>query len=153
MKIIILDKGDMAAKCGIDRITENILQVIFTTMVRWVGFAGKHDLNRASKRRQDASQSLRVMKDQFRTLVVGNPRGKPKGERGWTQQRPRRDDPSSSHLLLCPQPPGALSDKRDEVASQRLASSPEFFVRDVRDFIPKGDHIVLVLPVCPKIAF
>src|ERR671924_579414 len=102
MKIIILDKGDMAVKCGIDRITENILQVIFTTMVRWVGFAGKHDLNRASKRRQDASQSLRVMKDQFRTLVVGKPAGESNGERPWIQQRTRRDDPSSCYLLLFP---------------------------------------------------
>ena len=65
--------------------TENILQVLFATVIRWVGFAGKHNLNRASKRRQDASQSLRVIKDQFRTLVVGKPPGESNGERCWIQ--------------------------------------------------------------------
>src|SRR6266545_6027522 len=153
IKIVVLHKGNMTAKCGIDRMAENILQVLFTTVIRWVGFARKHNLNGASKRRQDASQSLRVIKDQFRTLVIGKSPGESNGERCWIQQRTCRHDPSSRHLLLCPQLPGALSNKRDEVASQRLANSPQFLVRDVRDFIPKVHHIVFVLPLYPEITF
>src|SRR6266508_506000 len=136
----------MTAKCGIDRMAENILQLVFATVIRWVGFARKHNLNGASKRRQDASQSLRVIKDQFRTLVIGKSPGESNGERCWIQQRTGRHDPSSRHLLLCPQLPGALSNKRDEVAAQRLAHSPQFLVRDVTDFITKPSPIELVTP-------
>src|SRR5687768_18529529 len=106
MKIVVLHKGDKTAKCGIDSTTENVLQVMFTTIIRWVGFAGEHELNGASERCQDASQSLRVIKDQFRACVVGKSPGESNGERCWIQYRTRRPDPGSRDLILYPALPG-----------------------------------------------
>jgi hypothetical protein len=58
---------------------------MFARLIQRVGFAGKHDLNGAPERCQNARQSLGVIKDQLRTLVVGKPPGESNGERRWIQ--------------------------------------------------------------------
>src|SRR3990167_1416107 len=119
MKIVVLHEGDATARYRIDSATENIFQMVLARLIRRMRFSRKHDLNRASERCQDASQSVRVIKDQLRTLVVGEPSGESNSKRCGIQQRSRSHDPSGRDLLLSPQLPGALANKRDEVASQR----------------------------------
>src|SRR5262245_38434694 len=153
MKVIVLYKGDSTAKRGIDSTTENILQMVFSRVIQRVGFAGKHDLNGPSEGSQDARQSVRVIKDQLRALIVGKPPGESNGERCRIQQRTRRHYPSGRQLLLRPQLAGTLSNKRNEVASQRFTNSPQFFVWDQRNSVPEVRRIMLVLPIDPKITF
>src|SRR3990172_12714579 len=125
MKIVVLHEGDATAKYGIDSATENIFQVVLARVICRMRFSRKHDLNRASERCQDSRQSLRVKKDQLRTLVVGEPPGESDSKRGRIEQRSRSHDASGRDLLLSPQLPGALANKRDEGASQRLANRPQ----------------------------
>src|SRR5215475_13145308 len=153
VKVVVLDKRDSTTKRGIDSTPENFLQMVFSRMIQRVGFAGKHDLNGASERGQDARQSLSIIKDQFWTLIVGKPPGKSNGERCWIQQRARCHDPSGGKLFLRPQLAGALSNKRDEVASQRFTNRPQLFVWDQRTPVPEIWRIMLVFPIDPKITF
>src|SRR5215475_5912823 len=153
MKVVVLHKGDSTTKRGIDSTTENILQMVFSRVIQRVGFAGKHDLHGASEGSQDARQSVRVIKDQFWTLIIGKPPGESNGERCRIQQRARGNDPSGRQLLLRPQLAGALSNKSDKIASQCFTNRPQVFVWDQRDSVPEVCRIMLVLPIGPKITF
>src|SRR5215475_2915830 len=153
MKVVVLHKGDSTAKRGIDSTTEDILQMVFSRVIQRVGFAGKHDLHWASEGGEDARQSLRVIKNQFWTLIVGKSPGESNGERCRIQQRARRHDPSGRQLLLRPQLAGALSNKRNKIASQRFTNRPQVFVWDQRNSVPEVCCIMLVLPIGPKITF
>ena len=45
VQIVIVDKRDASPIHGIDRVAIDMLQMMFSRIVGWMGFTGKHDLH------------------------------------------------------------------------------------------------------------
>jgi hypothetical protein len=103
VQIVDVDEGDAAAERGVNGMRVNALQVMCAGIIGRMGFSGENGPLRSSERRQNVRQSLGVSKNQFREFTIGKPAGESNGECRRVQERARRGNPSSGHMLCHPE--------------------------------------------------
>jgi len=131
---------------GSIRVPVDLLQVVLARLVGGVRFSGENDLHWPARRRENRNQAVRIMEDQFRTLVPGEAAGEADRQRVRIEERPGRDDAGSADALFLPPLARALADEGEEVVAQQRADAPELVVRDLEDGLPDRGIIVAVQP-------
>src|SRR4030095_13547943 len=102
MKNIVVDARHPSRELRVWGVTIDSLDASFARLVGRMGFAGKNELNGPSEHVQKMRETVLIVKDQFRALVVCEPSRKSDCESRRIQQRSIRCKLGSAGLLLNP---------------------------------------------------
>src|SRR5271156_2927987 len=147
MLVIIFHESDARGEFGFARQLEHPLDQLRAPHIRGMGFAGKNDLYRLQRIREQAFQSPKIVEDQVRPLVGRKPPRKTDRQNPRIEQRAECNCALCANTFLFPFFASALVDVCDQQAFQPAPQPPEFFVRNCIDPLPGFGSIHIANPV------